>query len=122
MEIAQADSLFTIEKTSGGIHWIVFNDTISIIALTLGVGIFIISYFAGGRENKSRIFFSIIFSLLVSFFSMPLFIKACEWLGIAGTPWGDIALVTFVMIFVAAVASNAYEIVTVSAKEARPPD
>ncbi len=121
MEIAQIDSSITAESAAAGLQWIPMNNTISLIALTLGIAIFVISYFAGGRENKSRLVFSVLFALLIGFFSMPLVIKAAFWLGIMQSDFGRVFVITVVMLFVASIAANLYEIVTVTAREARPP-
>ena len=122
MEISQIDStMTTAEYTTSGLQWIHINSTISLIALTLGISIFVISYFAGGRENKSRLLFSVFFALLIGFFSMPLIIKAGQWLGIMKSEMGTVFVITVVMFFVASIAANLYEIVTVTAREARPP-
>ncbi|MBN2410321.1 hypothetical protein JXQ31_01440 [candidate division KSB1 bacterium] len=121
MEISQIDSTITAESAVTGLQWIHMNNTISLIALTLGISIFVISYFAGGKENKSRLVFSVLFALLIGFFSMPLVIKAAHWLGIMESNFGIVFVVTVVMLFVACIAANLYEIVTVTAREARPP-
>jgi len=122
MEITQLDSTITTEFTNTGLQWIQMNNTIPLIALTLGISIFVISYFAGGRENKTRLLFSVIFALLIGFFSMPLIIKAGHWLGLMNSKFGSIVVITFIMFFVASIAANIYEIVNVSAREARPPE
>jgi hypothetical protein len=121
MEITTIDSTQITEPVMNSIQWIPINRTISLIALTLGIAIFVISYFAGGKENNTKSLFSICFAVLIGFFSFPLFIKAGEWLGIMNSGYGKIAIITLVMIFVAAIATNIYEIVTVTAREARPP-
>ena len=101
--------------------WFDVSETLSFIALAVGVAILVIAYFAGGKENSSKLFFSIIVSTLVGVLVMPLFIKFGLWLGVLDTTGGVITLIILAMLFVSAVAANSYEIVTVTAREARPP-
>ena len=121
MEITEVDSTQVVEPIVNSLQWIPINKTLSLIAITLGLAIFVISYFAGGKDNNTKSLFSICFAVLIGLFSFPLFVKAAEWLGIIKTQYGMISVIVIVMIFVAAVATNIYEIVTVTAREARPP-
>jgi hypothetical protein len=115
------DSLKTIVvKEQMLIEWFKVDKTVSYIALVIGLFILIIAYFAGGRENKNKMLFSIASAAIIGILSLPLFIKFGLWIGILGHQWGTILLMTVFIIFIAALASHAYEIVTVSAKEARP--
>ena len=102
--------------------WPEIHSTVSIIALVLGFLILIIAYFAGARDNRSKIVFSVVSAFLIGVLSMPMFIKMARFLGILSEPWGQVTILVLVMFFVALIASHAYEIVTVSAREARPPE
>jgi len=117
-----ADTLqYTIEPLPPAIWWIPVNQTVAIVALALAVVIFIISYFAGGKENKGRILFSYLFASVSGILVMPLLIKAGTWLGLLNNDWGVTVLVMIDFVFIAAVAVNIYEIIIVTAREARPP-
>ena len=123
MEFVEIDSTQALAPvTNGQFQWLHFNNTLSIVAITMGLCIFVIAYFAGGRENSTRIIFSVVLAWLVGFFSMPLLIRAATWLGLLDMPYGNVILVSVLILLVAALAANAYEIVTVTAREARPPD
>ncbi len=121
MEITQVDSTRIAEPILNNLQWIPINRTLSLIAITLGLAILVISYFAGGKENSVKSLFSVCFSVLIGFFSFPLFITAANWLGIMNWQYGMIAVILVVLIFVAIITANIYEIVTVTAREARPP-
>jgi hypothetical protein len=117
-----ADSLRQItEPAFQAMWWFPVHRTVTLIAVVLACVIFVICYFAGGRENKNRIFFSYIFAALIGIMVMPLLIKAGLWLGILNSEWGAAILTSVDFIVVAAVAVNVYEIITVTAREARPP-
>ncbi len=118
--VAKADTTVTILRDQMMVEWFKIDKTVSYVALVVGLFIIVIAYFAGGRENKAKLIFSILSATLIGILSMPLFIKFGRWLGIFGHQWGEIFLLTVFIIFVTALASHAYEIVTVSAREARP--
>ncbi len=108
------------ERGGDFLVWFEIHPTVSIVAFALGVMIFIIAYFAGGRENFTKLWSSIIISLLISVLSMPIFIKFGHFFGLLKTKLGEIFVLFLFMIFVSALAGHLYEIVTVSAREARP--
>jgi hypothetical protein len=117
-----ADTLQQIPETSAQtLWWFPIHRTVSLIALVLACVIFVMSYFAGGRENKNRIFFSSVLAALIGIMVMPFLIKAGIWLGILNNEWGAGILISVDFIIIAAVAVNVYEIITVTAREARPP-
>jgi hypothetical protein len=121
---ASTDSLGQAAKTIEPIlWWPEISDTITLVALILGFLVIIISYFAGARENSNKIFFSIILATAITLLSMPLLIYAMSWvLDSSQSLWGTIFVIVVAVIFAATVAVHAYEIVVVSAREARPPD
>jgi hypothetical protein len=100
--------------------WFDINPTISVVALSLGLLIFVIAYFAGGRENRAKLWMSIALSIVISILAMPLFIKLGKALGLLDSKPGEIFILFLLMIFIAGLSSHIYEIITVSAKEARP--
>lgn len=120
-----ADSVHVATPVSGlkePLPWFTINETVSVVALTMGVIIFIISYFAGGRENRNKLIISTILSVMIVSFAMPLFIKFGRWAGLLQSREGTIFILIIVFIFLAAIACHIYEIVTVSAREAHPPE
>ncbi len=112
----------TIQNGGDLLWWPEIHPTVSIVALVLGFLLLVIAYFAGARDNRNKIVFSVISSVLIGILSLPLFIKFGHLLGILANPYGQVAVIVLVIVFVAMVASHAYEIVTVSAREARPPE
>ena len=122
--VSPTDSLEHAARTVEPIMWWPeISDTITLVALILGFLIIVISYFAGARENSNKIFFSIILSTAITLLSMPLLIYATSWvLGSTQSRWGPIFMIFVAILFTATVAVHAYEIVVVSAREARPPD
>ncbi len=100
--------------------WFPVNETISIVALTVGILIFIIAYFAGGKENFSKIIASTVISILIAMLAMPLFIKLGQFFGILNSREGEIFILVLLMFFIAGLSAHIYEIITVSAREARP--
>ncbi len=121
---APSDSLEQATRTVEPIMWWPeISETITLVALILGFLIIVISYFAGARENSSKIFFSIILSTAITVLSMPLLIHATSWvLGSTQSLWATIFMIFVAILFTATVAVHAYEIVVVSAREARPPE
>ncbi|MBN1541085.1 hypothetical protein JW992_02995 [candidate division KSB1 bacterium] len=115
-------SASTLPTTGDLLWWPEVHPTVSIIALVLGFLLLLIAYFAGARDNRNKIIFSVISSVLIGILSLPIFIKFGHFLGILTHPYGQVAVLVVVIIFVAMVSSHAYEIVTVSAREARPPE
>ncbi len=121
MQPVQADTLkVPIIKEQMVIEWFKVDKTVAYVALVLGLFIIIIAYFSGGKENRSKLFFSILTAVIVGVLSFPLFVKFGIWTGLFGHQWGEILLLILFFAFISALASHAYEIVTVSAKEARP--
>lgn len=117
----QADSTRAlVEREQMIIEWFKVDKTVAYVALVVGLFIIIIAYFSGGRENRHKLIFSILSSVVIGILTMPLFIKFGIWVGLFGYQWGEIVLMTIYVLYIAALSCNAYEIVTVSAKEARP--
>ncbi len=117
----QADSTrAVVEREQMIIEWFKVDKTVAYVALVVGLFIIIIAYFSGGRENRHKLIFSILSSAVIGILTMPLFIKFGIWIGLFGYQWGEILLMTIYIFYIAALSCNAYEIVTVSAKEARP--
>ncbi|HPN33209.1 MAG TPA: hypothetical protein PK843_01735 [bacterium] len=116
-----ADSTSTlVEREQMIIEWFKVDKTVAYVALVVGLFIIIIAYFSGGRENRPKLIFSILSSVVIGVLTLPLFIKFGIWVGLFGYQWGEIVLMTIYILYIAALSCNAYEIVTVSAKEARP--
>jgi len=109
-----------VEREQMVIEWFKVDRTVAYVALVVGLFIILIAYFSGGRENRAKLIFSILSSVVIGILTMPLFIKFGIWVGLFGYQWGEIVLMTIYILYIAALSCNAYEIVTVSAKEARP--
>ncbi len=121
--MAIADSLKVVQPSADYfLPWFKINETASVVALTMGLIIFIISYFAGGRENRNKLIISTILSVVITTFAVPLFLKFGNWTGLVKSQEGMIFLVLLIFIFLGGLACHIYEIVTVSAKEAHPPE
>ena len=117
----QPDSLKAIAvKEQMLVEWFKVDKTVSYIALVIGLFIILIAYFSGGKENRNKLLFAIISAAVIGILSLPLFIKFGIWIGLLGHQWGVIVIMIVFIAFIAALASHAYEIVTVTAKEARP--
>ncbi len=101
--------------------WLPVSETMSVIALVLGGAIILFSYFAGGRENSPKIFFSFVISAMSGILVMPLIVRSALYMEILHYQWGWMTVVATDIVFVALVGICAYEIVTVTAREARPP-
>lgn len=121
-ELANAAADTLAHEMLGKFEWLPFGHTVPIIALAIGISSLIYARFAGYRDNKRQIYLGTIVASIVGFFSMPMLIKLGEMLGFTKNKYGVIFLVTLLIIYVAYVAVNVYEITTVTAKEARPPD
>ncbi len=121
MTPTQADTVMATQTSQDLLWWPEFHSTVSIVALILGILVFVIAYFAGGVENKSKLLFSTTLAVLIGFLSMPLFIDFFAWLGILDSAYGKLSLFVLLIMFVAGLSCHSYEIVTVSAREARPP-
>jgi len=94
--------------------WPGINNTVSVVALVLALAIFVFGAFSGARANKIRIVFAVCLSAGIGWCAMPLMVKAASVLHIADAGSGGMILVTAMMLFVAAVATSIYEIVTVT--------
>jgi hypothetical protein len=116
------DTTFSVfRSTDDFFWWLPVNDTVAYVALAIGAMIMFIAYFAGGKENMPRIIFSIFVSVIVGGLVMPLLVRGASWLGILSYDWGKMAVIVADLLVVATVATNTYELITVTAKEARPP-
>ncbi len=99
------------------------DDKIMLIAIAIGIAIILIGYFfAGGKKNKSAVVFSISVSTVVGILTLPLIFKLGESLDLMNRPGAVTGLIILDFVFIATVSALAYEIVTVTAREARPPD
>ncbi|RPH93211.1 MAG: hypothetical protein EHM72_16555, partial [Calditrichaeota bacterium] len=97
-----------------------FPTTLCLIALVVGLLIIFIGYrFSGGYYNRKELTFSITISTIIGIFTVPLLFKAfgSQHLKHNMLALGFIFIVE--IIFVAAVSAHAYEMVTVTAKEAQ---
>jgi glucose-6-phosphate-specific signal transduction histidine kinase len=94
--------------------WPVISNTASIVALVLAVVIFIFGLFSGARANKIRMFFAICLSAAIGWFTMPLAVKAALALHMLNTKTGVMILITIMMVFIAALATSIYEVITVT--------
>ncbi|HNR68099.1 MAG TPA: hypothetical protein PKN04_10145 [bacterium] len=103
------------------IYWPHIHPTISIVALVVGILIMFIAYIAGGRYNSSKIIFSVTCAFLIGILTVPLFIRLANVLSVSQKV-GQAGILLLIILFVAMVSTHAYEVVTVSAREARPPD
>jgi len=117
MDSTAADTL----ASPAALSWFHVDETVSYIALALAAAILVIAYFAGGRENRTKLLFSIVLASLLSALITPLLLVLAQWLGITAASWGTIATLCVALILAAAIAAHTYEIVTVTAREARPP-
>ena len=94
--------------------WPVISNTASIVALVLALAIFVFGVFSGARANKVRMVFAVGLSTLIGWFTMPLAVKAASALHMLDTKTGVVILITAMMVFVTALATSIYEIVTVT--------
>ena len=96
------------------------DDIVLIVALALGFMIILIGYFfAGGKYNQTKLIFSIIISSGVGILVLPGMYKIASILNLTGEIVNT-AIIIIDLIFVAVVSCHAYEIVTVTAREAHP--
>ncbi len=108
----------------------VFSAILVFVAITFGVVIYFIGYFAGGRLNKPKILGSIVMATLVALLG-----RSCEaWLRSHLTAWlymaikheiaaamiVDVVVYIFWTAFIAGIAVYTYETFVVTAKEAHP--
>lgn len=99
------------------------DDKIMLIAVALGIAIILIGYFfAGGKNNKAAVVFSISVSTVVGILTLPLIFQLGNSLNLMDRPAAVTFLILLDFVFIATVSALAYEIVTVTAREARPPD
>jgi hypothetical protein len=94
--------------------WPEMSNTVSIVALVVALMVFVFGAFSGARANKIRIVFAVILSTAIGWFAMPLAVKAASALHILDMNSGLMILITAMMLFVAAVATSIYEIITVT--------
>jgi hypothetical protein len=94
--------------------WPEISNTVSIVAVSLALAIFVFGAFSGARANKFRIIFAVCLSTIIGWFAMPLAVKASTSLHMLNTRIGVVVLVTVMMFLVAAVATSIYEIITVT--------
>jgi hypothetical protein len=94
--------------------WPAINNTVSVVALVLAVTVFVFGVFSGTRGNKIRMVFAVCLATAIGWFAMPMAVKAASALNILGTKTGVVVLVSAMMLFVAALATTIYEIVTVT--------
>lgn len=97
-----------------------FPTTICLIALMAGLLIIFVGYkYAGGIFNKKELSFSIFISSLIGTFTAPLLLKLAIRLGLHDNHIMLGIVFIIEVIFVAAVSSHAYEMVTVTARESQ---
>jgi hypothetical protein len=94
--------------------WPEVGITVSVAALVLALAVFVFGAFGGVRANKVRIVFAVCLSTLIGWFTMPLAVKVATTLHIVNTKTGVVILITAMMLFVAALATSIYEIITVT--------
>jgi vacuolar-type H+-ATPase subunit I/STV1 len=96
------------------------GDYVLLVALVIGLLIVLIGYFfAGGKNNRTVLIFSIIISSLVGILILPGLFKIAASLKM-DSPYIHTGLIIFDLVFVAIISCHAYELVTVTAKEAHP--
>ena len=74
METTTADSLQHVQHALTS-RWPSINDTVSWVTLIFGLLIYVIAYFAGGKQNQRKILFTMIFCIVAGALSMPIFQK-----------------------------------------------
>lgn len=94
--------------------WPNINFTLSIAALVLALSVFVFGLFSGVKANKVRIIFAVLLATVIGWLVMPLAIKAGTFLHLTGSATGIMIIVTVMMLFVAAIATSIYEIITVT--------
>ncbi len=104
-------------NTAYYLYWPEMSNTLSIIALVLAVVIFIFGYFTGARTNRTRIYLSIALATIIGAFTMPVIVKVGKFLGLLDKKPGIVFLLTVLMLFIAAIATNIYEIITITARD-----
>ena len=94
--------------------WPEIHNTVPIVALVLAMAIFIFGAFSGARANKLRIIFAVFLATAIGWSAVPLALKAASAVHIMDTDSGVMILFTVMMLFVAAIATSIYEIITVT--------
>lgn len=94
--------------------WPEISNTLSIAALVLALAVFVFGLFSGVRANKVRLVFAVCLATLIGWFTMPLAVKAATALHLVNSMTGVVILVTVMMVFVAAISTSIYEIITVT--------
>jgi hypothetical protein len=94
--------------------WLEIHNTVSVAAVVLALAVFVFGAFSGARANKFRIVFAVCLSTVIGWLTMPLAVKAASAVHLVDTETGVVILVTVMMLFVAAVATSIYEIITVT--------
>lgn len=94
--------------------WPEISSTLSIAALVLALAIFVFGLFSGVRANKIRLVFAVCLATVIGWLTMPLAVKGASALHLMTSKAGVVILVTAMMLFVAAVATFIYEIITVT--------
>lgn len=94
--------------------WPEFGSTAPIVAVALALAVFVLGAFSGARANRFRIVFAVSLATAIGWFAMPLAVKLAAALGATESETGVMVVVTLAMVFVAAVATSVYEIITVT--------
>lgn len=91
-----------------------------LVAAAVGIVIILIGYFfSGGKNNKGAILFSFIVSTLVGILTLPGFLLLADKMGLNG-PFVNTILIVCDFMFIALISCHAYEMTTVTAREAHP--
>jgi hypothetical protein len=94
--------------------WPVINNTASIVAVVVAVVIFVFGLFSGAGANKVRMVFAVCLATAIGWFAMPLVVKAAVALHLLNTQTEVVILITAMLLFVSALATSIYEIITVT--------
>lgn len=101
--------------------WPQVNSTIVWIALFIGIVLYIIGYFAGGKLSKGKIFMCIGLTSIIGFLARPILNPIMRFmvLDLSFTPHTAYILTSTVwMVFIVGVAVMMYETFTTTAAEA----
>ncbi|HOW80190.1 MAG TPA: hypothetical protein P5567_04535 [Kiritimatiellia bacterium] len=96
------------------LFWPEFSSTASIVAVVLALAIFLFGAFSGAWANKIRIVVSVLLATAISWFAMPLVVKAARVSHVLDSRAGVVIIISVMMAFTAAVAASIYEIITVT--------
>jgi hypothetical protein len=119
MNPAVEDSLQQLQHLPA--RWPSLGNTVPWVAFVIGLLIFVISYFAGGRQQQRKIIFATVFSVVIGALCVPLFDKLEIFVsGLFGAGTARIVVMLLFMLYVVAVGIHLYEIITVTAREAHP--